>query len=83
MALSMTRIKDGSTVTQLNTPKRTPFAMTMPRSSPSVNDIKHSAMKPAMVVREEPVMETMVEAMASAMASLRSAHSSLCSLKLE
>ena len=55
-------------VTQLITPKRTPFAITTPRSSPRVKVIKQSAINPAMVVREEPVTEAMVATIACSIA---------------
>ena len=64
MALSKTRMKDGRMVTQQITPSRTPLAMTTPMSRPKVKLMKQRAMKPAMVVREEPVTEVMVAAMA-------------------
>ena len=73
-------MRDGSTVTQQMTPSRTPLAMTTPMSRPKVKLMKQRAMKPAMVVREEPVTEVMVAAMAWAMASFLSAMVSRCSL---
>ena len=51
------------------TPSATPFAMTMPRSAPSVSCIAQRARKPAMVVRLDAVMELMVLQMAFSMAS--------------
>ena len=54
MALSKTKIKEGSTVTQQMTPSRTPFAMTMPKSRPMVKDMKHREINPATVVMELP-----------------------------
>ena len=58
--LSKTKIKEGRIVTQLRTPKTTPFAMTMPRSIPSVKLMKQSAIKPATVVTELPKTEEKV-----------------------
>ena len=55
---------DGRTVTQDSTPSRTPFAITMPRSRPSVNDMKHRARKPAIVVMELPTTDVSVALMA-------------------
>ena len=78
--LSSTRISAGRTVTQPITPKITPFAMTRPRSRPSVKVMKHSAAKPATVVTELPMTEVSVSWMAHAMASLLSACFSRCSL---
>ena len=60
---------DGRIVTQEMTPIRTPFAMTMPISSPSVKLMKQSAMNPAIVVMELPTIEEKVATMAFAMAS--------------
>jgi len=78
--LSKTRIRDGSTVTQPSTPRRTPFAITIPRSRPSVKDIKQSAIKPAIVVIELPTTLARVSFMATAMASFWSSNFSFCSL---
>ena len=58
--LSNTSISDGSTVTHPITPRITPFAITIPRSMPSVNDMKQSAAKPATVVIELPMTEVKV-----------------------
>ena len=77
--LSSTRIMAGSTVTQPSTPSSTPFAMTMPRSRPSVKVMKQSAIKPATVVTELPMTEAKVSLMASAIASSWSAQCCLCS----
>ena len=68
--LSNTRISDGSTVTHPITPSKTPFAITSPRSRPSVKVIKQSAANPAMVVTELPTTEVRVSWMATAIASL-------------
>ena len=78
--LSSTRIRDGRMVTQPSTPSSTPLAMTIPRSRPSVKDMKHRAMKPAMVVAELPMTEVKVLWMATAMASLWSLCRVSCSL---
>lgn len=40
-------------MTQLITPKTTPFAITIPKSRPSVKLIKHNAINPATVVTED------------------------------
>ena len=53
-------MSDGRTGTQDSTPSRTPFAITMPRSRPSVNDMKHRARKPAIVVMELPTTDVSV-----------------------
>ncbi len=58
--LSSTSTSEGSTVTQPMTPSSTPFAMTMPRSRPSVKLMKQSAIKPEMVVTELPTTLVMV-----------------------
>ena len=59
---------DGRSVTQLITPKITPFAITMPRSFPRVKLIKQRAMNPATVVIELPTTEEKVLDMACAIA---------------
>ena len=59
-------------VTQPMTPMITPFAITIPRSSPNVNVIKHMAANPATVVMELPTTDTMVLEMACDMALLLS-----------
>ena len=43
---------DGSSVMQVITPTITPLAITIPKSLPSANVIKHRAEKPATVVME-------------------------------
>ena len=53
-------MSDGRTVIQEITPRITPFAITIPRSRPSVNVIKQSAIKPATVVIELPITERTV-----------------------
>ena len=73
---------DGRIVTQLITPKATPFIMTMPTSSPNVKLMKHRAAKPAIVVMEEPTTDWNVAWMAEAIASLLSAVCSIFSSKL-
>ena len=80
IALSNTRIRDGRIVTQAITPSTTPFAMTIPRSSPSVKLMKHSATKPATVVIELPTTDDIVSAMACAIASFLSVYSFCCAL---
>ena len=52
-----------------NTPRTTPFAMTIPISLPSVNCITHKATKPAIVVMELEVIEVNVALIAFAIAS--------------
>ena len=61
------------------TPSATPFAMTTPRSAPSVSCMAQRARKPAMVVRLDAVMELMVLQMAFSMASSLEAQSSFSS----
>ena len=61
------------------TPSATPFAMTMPRSAPSVSCMAQRARKPAMVVRLDAVMALMVLQMAFSMASSLEAQSSFSS----
>ena len=61
-------IMEGRIVTQPKTPNTTPFAITMPRSIPSVNVIKHIARKPAIVVIELPTTDVTVWEMACAIA---------------
>ena len=68
--LSQTRIIDGNTVTHPNTPNTTPFAITTPKSNPSVKLIKHKATKPATVVIELPTTEVIVFDTACAIALL-------------
>ena len=60
---------DGRIVTQQITPIITPFAMTIPRSSPRVKLINIRATNPATVVIELPTTDTRVSLIASAMAS--------------
>ena len=67
--MSNVRIKEGSIVTQPITPNTTPFAITTPRSRPSVKLIKQSAMNPATVVMEEPTTDVSVFPIATAIAS--------------
>ena len=74
-------IRDGKTVMVQITPSRTPFAMTTPMSSPSVSCMVHMARKPAIVVRELPVMEENVFLIAATMASSSDAAVSFSSLK--
>ena len=50
------------------TPRTTPFAMTIPRSIPSVKLMKHSATKPATVVMELPTTDVIVLEIACAIA---------------
>ena len=66
--LSNTRIIAGRTVRQQTTPSSTPLAMTMPRSRPSVKLMKHKAIKPAIVVTEEPITLDIVSSIACAIA---------------
>ena len=80
MGLSNTRIRLGSTVTHPTTPSSTPLAITMPRSRPMVKDMKHRAIKPAMVVTAEPVTEARVASMAAVMASSWPPRRARCSL---
>ena len=70
IALSHMSINDGRTVTEAITPSTTPFAITIPRSAPSVKLIKHRAMKPAIVVTELADTDAMVALIASAIAAL-------------
>ena len=60
IALSQQSISDGRIVTHPITPITTPFAITTPRSSPSVKLIKQSAINPATVVIELPITDTNV-----------------------
>ena len=64
IALSNVSISAGRIVTQEITPHTTPFAITIPRSRPSVNVMKHIARKPATVVNELPTTEVTVLAIA-------------------
>ena len=80
IALSNTRMSDGSIVTHAITPSTTPFAMTIPRSSPRVKLMKHSATNPATVVMELPTTDDIVSAMACAIASFLSVYSFCCAL---
>ena len=66
-------------VTQLITPSITPFAITIPRSMPSLYVIKQSATKPATVVIELPITALKVLFTASAIASWSSPVMSLSS----
>ena len=50
------------------TPKTTPFAITSPKSFPSVKLIKHRAINPAIVVMELPTTEVKVFEIACAIA---------------
>ena len=68
IGLSKIRIIAGRTVTQQITPITTPFALTIPRSRPSANVIKHSAINPATVVIELPITDLNVALIAWAMA---------------
>ena len=64
IALSNIRIIAGNIVTQLITPRITPFAITIPKSTPNVNVMKHIATNPATVVIELPTTDTNVAAIA-------------------
>ncbi len=75
---SNTRISDGRIVTQEISPNRTPFAITTPRSSPILKLMKQRAMKPAMVVVEEPAIDRKVFEMACAIAVLLSSLKTFC-----
>ena len=66
--LSKIRRKDGRIVTQHSTPKMTPFAITIPKSFPSVKLIKQRAINPATVVMELPTTDEKVLEMAWAIA---------------
>ena len=79
MNLSNTSIIAGRMVTQLITPRITPFAITIPRSIPSLYVIKQSATKPATVVIELPTTALKVLLTASAIASWSSSIISLSS----
>ena len=68
IALSNTSKSDGKIVTQLITPNTTPFAITIPKSRPSVKLMKHNAMKPATVVIELPITDVNVLDIACAIA---------------
>ena len=81
IALSNTRISDGRIVTQPIRPNTTPFAITIPRSAPSVKLIKHIERKPAIVVIEELATEMILFEMACAIArSLSPSNLTFCSL---
>ena len=69
-ALSNVSISEGRIVTHPITPNITPFAITIPRSSPRVKLIKQSAINPATVVIDEPTTEVSVFPIATAIASL-------------
>ena len=73
--LSKKRMSEGRMTMVQMTPSATPFAMTMPRSAPSVSCMAQRARKPAMVVRLDAVMELMVLQMAFSMASSLEAQS--------
>ena len=77
--LSSSKIIAGRIVTQPKTPSSTPFAITIPKSLPSVKVIKHSAMNPATVVIELPSTEVTVSFIATAIASLLSEYFCFCS----
>ena len=66
--LSKNRIKEGSKVIQTITPMITPFAITIPRSRPKANVIKHNAANPATVVMELPTTDLNVLLIACAIA---------------
>ncbi len=72
-------MSDGKTVTEPMTPSKTPLAMTRPRSSPSVKDMKQRAIKPAIVVAEEPMTDEKVDLIAASMARERFLFLSRCS----
>ena len=78
IAPSNIRIIAGSTVMQAITPQTTPFAMTMPRSRPSVKLMKHIARNPATVVRELLTTELTVIEIACAMAAFLSSGYCCC-----
>ena len=78
IAPSKSRIIAGRTVTQEITPQMTPFAMTMPRSRPSVKLMKHMARKPATVVSELLTTEPTVMEIACAIAVFRSSGYCCC-----
>ena len=59
---------EGSIVTHPITPNITPFAITIPRSTPSVKLMKHIARNPATVVIELPITDVNVAFTACAMA---------------
>ena len=59
-------------VTQLNTPNRTPLAITSPMSKPRLKLIKQRAINPAIVVTELPIMDLKVLEIACPMARLLS-----------
>ena len=54
ICLSKISKKAGNIVTTVNSPNRTPFAITIPISLPNNKSIVHSARKPANVVNDEP-----------------------------
>ena len=66
--LSHSNIIAGKIVTTEITPNRTPFAITIPMSFPSVKFILHSAKNPAIVVSELPSTEVNVFVIAFAIA---------------
>ena len=68
--LSNINIKLGNSVNTTITPINTPFAITIPRSDPSVNCIAHRARKPTIVVSELPVTDLNVSLIASIIASI-------------
>ena len=68
IALSKQRIIAGRKVIHTITPKITPFAITNPKSIPSLKVMKQSAANPAMVVTELLVTDLNVLEMACAIA---------------
>ena len=66
---SKKRMSEGRMTMVQRTPSATPFAMTTPRSAPSVSCMAQRARKPAMVVRLDAAMELMVLQMAFSIAS--------------
>ena len=77
--LSKVRMMAGRTVTLPITPRRTPLAITSPRSRPMVKVMKQRAIKPAMVVAELPKTELKVSLMASSIDLLELLFSWKCS----
>ena len=61
-------LNDLVTAQEASTPRITPLTITIPISLPSVNDIKHSAINPAIVVTELPITEENVCEIACAIA---------------
>ena len=70
ISLSPTISKAGNKVRTQTKPHRTPLAITIPISVPSVKSIVHNARKPANVVRDEPRTDWNVATIALAIASV-------------